>query len=143
MPPFDPKAAVTRFAQIVKSYRLAGVTGDAYAAAWVETAFAEAGISYVRAELDKSATYLAAFPAFAQHRAELLDHPRLINELRLLERRPRMGGRGDAIDHPPRQSDDAANAALGALWECAKVRHVTGQVFAAYSTLLDGLASIT
>ena len=48
---------------------------------------------------------------------ELLDHKRLITELRLLERKPRSGGRADSIDHPPgRAQDDCANTACGALW---------------------------
>jgi hypothetical protein len=55
-------------------------------------------------------------PLFAERRVELLDNRRLTTELRLLERRPRSGGRGDAIDHPPRAHDDCANACCGALW---------------------------
>jgi hypothetical protein len=59
---------------------------------------------------------------FAQKRVELLDDKRLITELRLLERRPRAGGRGDGVDHPPRGSDDIANSACGALWQASKCK---------------------
>jgi len=44
----------------------------------------------------------------------LLDLKRLLNELRDLVRRPRSGGR-DLVDHPPRGSDDLANAVAGAV----------------------------
>ena len=73
-------------------------------------------IIYEHAELDKSAIYRGVLPLFSERRVELLDHPRLLTELRLLERRPRSGGRSDSVDHPPRAHDDCANAACGALW---------------------------
>jgi hypothetical protein len=45
---------------------------------------------------------------------ELLDHARLLKQLGGLERRTARGGK-DSIDHAPRQHDDLANAAAGAL----------------------------
>jgi hypothetical protein len=61
--------------------------------------------------MDKSTTYLECEPLFAQARVELLDHPTLLRELRLLERRPRAGGK-TVVDHPPGSQghDDYANA---------------------------------
>jgi hypothetical protein len=53
-------------------------------------------------------------PLVLSGRCELLDLKRLINELRDLVRRPRSGGR-DLVDHPPRGSDDLANAVAGAV----------------------------
>ena len=47
------------------------------------------------------------------------DHPKLIRELRLLERRTSRAGR-DIIDHGRAGSDDYANALCGMLRECAK-----------------------
>ena len=46
---------------------------------------------------------------------ELLDHSKLIEELRRLERRPGRTGK-DGFDHPPRLSDDIANSVAGVSW---------------------------
>ena len=64
---------------------------------------------------DASAIYIEALPVFAAHNVELLDVPKLITELRLLERRTRAGGK-DVVSHPPRGSDDVANSTCGSLW---------------------------
>jgi hypothetical protein len=74
------------------------------------------GVSYWPSAKDKSAIYVETMPLFSQGLVELLDVPQLETELRLLERKPRAGGRGDSVDHPPRGNDDVANAACGALW---------------------------
>jgi hypothetical protein len=58
--------------------------------------------------------YLAFLPLLNAGRVELLDSPRLINQLAALERHRGRGGR-DTIDHPPGSHDDAACAAAGAL----------------------------
>ena len=58
---------------------------------------------------DKAAAYGELEPVFAQGRIEILDHPQLIRELKLLERRPRSGGR-DVVDHPRGYQDDYANS---------------------------------
>jgi hypothetical protein len=112
----EPQAAVEQFCGILRDFSLTKVTGDRYAGDWVAGAFRRAGIRYEVSELDKSAIYAEVMPLFAERRVELLRDQRLITELRLLERRPRSGGKGDAIDHPPRSHDDAANAVCGALW---------------------------
>ncbi|MCH8148621.1 MAG: hypothetical protein IH987_11595 [Planctomycetes bacterium] len=69
---------------------------------------------------DKSGIYIESLPLFSAKTVELLDIQKLETELRLLERRPRAGGRGDLVDHPPRGSDDVANATCGALWLAAR-----------------------
>lgn len=114
--PFEPEEVVQRFCETVRAFRLSKVTGDRYAGEWVAGTFRKYEISYEPTELDKSAIYRECLPLFAQGRISLLDVPRLLTELRLLERRPRSGGKGDIVDHPPRAYDDAANAACGALW---------------------------
>ena len=43
---------------------------------------------------------------------DLLDHPKLVNQLASLERRTARGGR-DSIDHRPDAHDDVANAVSG------------------------------
>jgi len=126
VPPFDPEEIARRYSAILQRFEIPYVTGDRYAAEWVVSAFRRAGMRYSISDLDKSAIYCGALPLFAQKRVELLDNKRLITELRLLERRPRAGGRGDAVDHPPRGSDDIANAACGALWQASVSRAFIG-----------------
>jgi hypothetical protein len=79
--------------------------------------------------VDKSLAYLETEPLFAQGRIELLDHPQLARELKLLERRPRAGGR-TLVDHPAGGHDDYANAlALAAtLAASTRIRPVYGPV---------------
>ena len=120
--PHEPAAVVEGFAKMLKERGLHRVTGDRYGANWVADSFSKCGIRYDSSELDKSAIYCEVLPLFAERRVELISDKRLITELRLLERRPRAGGRGDSVDHPPRGHDDAANACCGALWMAARKR---------------------
>ncbi len=119
-PPFVPDEIVERYCEVLKGYGLASVTGDRYAAEWVSAAFAKHGINYTSVSKDKSGIYVESLPLFTARNVELLDIPKLETELRLLERRPRAGGKGDIVDHPPRASDDAANATCGSLWLAAQ-----------------------
>lgn len=140
-PPFDPAMTVERFCEVLSSYGLHTVTGDRYAAEWVAGAFAKCGVVYDASQIDKSTIYVEALPLFTQGLIELLDVPQLTTELRLLERKPRAGGKGDVIDHPPRACDDAANAACGALLMALKVpRRVAGSQYARALTDYDPYA---
>jgi hypothetical protein len=120
--PHDPHEIVQRFGAVLQRFGIRTVVGDRYAAEWVTNSFRHVAIRYEPSELDKSAIYAEVSPFFAAKRVELLDLKQLTTELRLLERRPRSGGRGDAIDHPPRAHDDAANAACGALWRASLMK---------------------
>jgi hypothetical protein len=111
-PPFDPQAVVHEYAALVKSYGIRELSGDNYSASWVETAFREAGITYKRSELAKSALYLEALPLFTRGAISLPHHAKLIRELKLLERRTSRVGR-DIVDHGRNGSDDYANALGG------------------------------
>jgi hypothetical protein len=62
----------------------------------------------------KSDLYRDLLPLLNSHRVDLLDYPRLVNQLTSLERHVARSGR-DTIDHPPRGHDDLANAVAGAL----------------------------
>jgi hypothetical protein len=64
--------------------------------------------------MDKSRLYLDLLPLVMSGRVELLENRQLYSELRNLVRRTRSGGR-DLVDHPPRGSDDLANAVAGAV----------------------------
>ena len=120
VPPFVPDEVVERYCEVLKSYGLASATGDRYGAEWVCSAFAKYGVSYTSSSRDKSGIYIESLPLFSAKTVELLDIPKLEMELRLLERRPRAGGKGDSVDHPPRASDDCANSTCGSLWLAAQ-----------------------
>jgi hypothetical protein len=105
----DLTAVVAEIAEVCGWYRVTEVTGDRYAAAWVAQAFERVGLAYREADTDRARTYLEAEPLFAQGRVELLDHPAMVRELSLLERRPRAGGKTQ-VDHPKGGHDDFSNA---------------------------------
>jgi hypothetical protein len=113
-PPFDPAVATQEFSDFLKSYGISGVFGDNYGGEWPKAEFAKNGIGYELSELRKSDLYLNLIPALCSRKIELLDNERLKNELRRLERRRGRSGR-DTIDHPPRGSDDVANAVAGVI----------------------------
>lgn len=112
--PFDPSTVVAEVAALLRSYRLAAVTGDRYGANWVEEAFRKENVAYLPSERDRSAIYLDALPLFTAGRARLLDNPRLVHQLVSLERRTSRIGK-DRVDHGPGGHDDVANAGAGAL----------------------------
>jgi hypothetical protein len=100
---------VTEIAEILKRYGLIEVYGDRYSGQWVVEAFQKTGILYRQTDQDKSVFYIGLEPLFAQGKIEIVDHPELSRELRLLERRPRPGGKV-IIDHPRGSHDDFANS---------------------------------
>jgi hypothetical protein len=113
-PPFDPGWTTKELADVVKRYGCYRITGDAYSAEWVRAAWRHNGLAYDAAEMTKSELYLEALPMFTQGLVSLPNHPRLIRELRLLERRTSRVGR-DVVDHGRSGSDDYINAAAGVL----------------------------
>lgn len=121
-PPFNPEATVQEFSEAARSFDIRSVTGDRYAGEWVGTMFKKYGISYEACSQDKSTLYAECLPLFTQRLVELPDEPKLLTQLRMLERKPRSGGRADSIDHPPKSHDDAANAVCGALWLATQQR---------------------
>lgn len=116
--PHEPDTVIGKFCEILKGRKISKVTGDRYAAEFVAGAFKRRGITYENSVLDKSSIYLEVMPAFAERRVTLINDKRLVTELRMLERRPRSGGKPDQVDHPSgtNSHDDAANAVAGALW---------------------------
>jgi hypothetical protein len=112
--PFNPGAVTVEFAALAKQYRLHSVRGDYYAAGWTEGAWREQGLGYKRSEKSKSEIYLEVLPVFTRGVASLPNHPQLLKELRLLERRTHVSGR-DTISHGRTGTDDFANAVCGAL----------------------------
>jgi len=105
----DLQGLVRESALQAREYGCKLVVGDRYAAGWVKQAYEQAGIHYRHSDFDRSQAYLNVEPLFAQNRIELLDHPKLIRELELLERTPRPGGK-DQVTHPRSGHDDYSNA---------------------------------
>ncbi|MBM4270142.1 MAG: transposase family protein, partial [Deltaproteobacteria bacterium] len=60
--PFNPSSLVAEAAALLKSYRVATVTGDRYAGEWPREQFRAKGIAYKVASLDRSALYLELLP---------------------------------------------------------------------------------
>jgi hypothetical protein len=120
-PKFNPGEVTERFAQIVRTYRCTRVTGDNYGAEWVADAWRSQGLVYERSDMPASALYQEAVPLFTREEISIPDHPQLIRELRLLERRTSRMGK-DAITHPPGGHDDFANSLAG----CARIATVHG-----------------
>lgn len=118
--PFSPETVVAEFAEIIKSYGLAGVKGDRYGGEWPAERFAKCGIGYEPSDLPKSDIYKAFLPLLNSGRAQLLDHRRMQGQLLSLERRATASGK-DVIDHPRNLKDDLANAAAGALVDAGRV----------------------
>jgi hypothetical protein len=105
----DLDGIVGEIAAILRRYNLREVHGDRYSGQWVVESFRKAGIIYRQTEQDKSHYYLEMEPLFAQGKIQIPDHPELSRELRLLERRPRPGGKL-LVDHPRGSHDDFANS---------------------------------
>jgi hypothetical protein len=120
-PKFNPSEVTERFAQIVRAYRCPRVTGDNYGAEWVADAWRSQGLVYERSDMPASQLYQEAVPLFTREEISIPDHPQLIRELRLLERRTSRMGK-DAITHPPGGHDDFANSLAG----CARIATVRG-----------------
>jgi hypothetical protein len=113
-PPFDPVEVTREYARVARLYWITEVTRDHYAAEWVSAAWRDCGIRCERSDLTKSAIYLECLPLFARGVVRLLEHPKLLRELRQLERYTHRSGK-DTISHGKTCSDDYANAALGVL----------------------------
>jgi len=128
----DLEGVVKEIAAVCHQYDCHAVYGDRYAAGWVRERFRAAGLRYEEptlrkdgeaVALDRSAAYLEVEPLFAQGAIELVDHPQLVRELKLLERRPQAGGK-TRVDHPQGSHDDYANALALAAATCRQGRLV-------------------
>jgi hypothetical protein len=112
--PFQPEAVVADFCTTLAAYGIGTVVGDRYAGEWPREQFSKRNVTYRPSERVKSDIYRDALPLLNSRKCQLLDIPRLISQLRGLERRTARGGK-DSIDHGPGQHDDIANACAGAI----------------------------
>jgi hypothetical protein len=113
--PFNPSGVVAEVAELLASYRISSVTGDRYAGQWPGEACRSHAIEYEVSELDRSRLYLELLPMVNAGTIEIPNDPKLLRELRGLERRRGTAGR-DRVDHRPGSHDDRANALAGAAW---------------------------
>ena len=104
-PPFNPRHAVAKFVGELERFGLKTVTGDGYAGQTFRSDFEDRGIAYQACELTKSELYNALEPRLNAGEVELLDNPKLQEQLLTLVIR------GMRIDHQAGDHDDAANAA--------------------------------
>jgi len=116
--PFDPRAAVARFAYILKEYGIYTIQGDRYAGLTFEVDFQRHGIGYQVCPLTKSQLYEALEPRLNSHLVILLDVPKLEQQLLGLV------WRGGKIDHAGSEHDDYANACAGLVYLLAEEIHV-------------------
>jgi hypothetical protein len=111
---FNPQEVTKQYAALLKEYRISKVVGDAYGAEWVAAAWRDCGFEYTRSPKPKSEIYLECIPLFTRGLVGLPDRPKLLRELRLLERHTHRSGK-DAVDYPRNGHDDHANAVCGVL----------------------------
>jgi hypothetical protein len=111
-PPFSPDEVTREFSETLKSYGVVTTIGDKYGGLWPAERFQHYGIRYEPCAKPKSDLYRDLLPSLNANRVELLDNPRLVNQLAGLERRTVRGGR-DSIDHQPNAHDDLGNALAG------------------------------
>ncbi len=114
--PFSPEETVADFAKTLHAYGITQVTGDRYAGSWPVEVWARYGIHYEQNAVPKSQLYLELLPMLTSGRVQLLDIPRLANQLFSLERRTARSGK-DSVDHPPGAAshDDACNSVAGVI----------------------------
>lgn len=110
--PLDPKSVVKEFAEILKSYQVAEITGDRFSGKWCSNTFRENSIHYHDTDLSASEIYLQFQALCSMKKVELVDSERLKIQLAQLERRTRSGG-NDQVIHPEGLHDDLANAVAG------------------------------
>ena len=106
-PPFDPRAAVARFAGLLKKYGVSRVRGDRFAGNTFVADFQSHGIAYEPSTRTASQLYEALEPHLNAHEVVFLDVPLLEQQLLGLR------WRSSKIDHAPGEHDDWANGAAG------------------------------
>jgi hypothetical protein len=123
-PPFNPRKAVTKFADILREYGVRRVTGDDYAGETFKQDVADESISYQPSPLSKTELYEHFGPLLNAREIELPDNPKLTEQLLTLVLK------GSKIDHQPGDHDDWANAVAGAVWlASSKSKGLTAEMF--------------
>lgn len=150
-PPFNPDDAVAQIVAVLRRYNIVHVIADRWGSQWVSVRFQEQGIDVAITNRTASQIYRDALPMFTSRSIELLDFPRLANQLMGLQRTVSRNG-NENISHPSRSHDDIANVVCGALVNCdldrrpALVRQVDlmvdGGTAFAIPPLLNGMFAV-
>ena len=111
-PPFGPSRS-SHAGRALAEYGLSSVTGDRFALGYVGATYGQLNIRYILSELTRSEIYGEFLALINGGLVELPDHPRLIQQLTALQRRPGSQGR-DSVDHPVGGHDDVSNVVAGA-----------------------------
>ena len=114
-PPGASPDAAAGIVDVLRTYRVDGVTGDNFAKLWTQEAYTSRGVRYDRCPEVRSDVYLASAAAFLSGNVRLLDHPRSISQLANLERRTQRGGK-ETVGHPLGTHDDLANCIAGVVY---------------------------
>lgn len=123
--PFNPYQVIRQMADELRRFGITRVEGDKYGAEFVTRAFQSERIQYRNADKSRSELYIELLPRLNGHAIELIDNELLVNQLSLLERRTRVGGR-DIVDHPPNGHDDLANVIAGVSFMFARQKYLGG-----------------
>src|SRR5829696_2206751 len=130
-PPFSPERVVTAFVRDLQAYRLCAVQADLHARGVFEELFRNRGIRYETTAPPKSDLFLDLTARVNSGSVDLLDHPRLREQLLALERHTTLAGR-ERIVHPKQRGahDDVANAFAGAVARASETARTVLQAMA-------------
>jgi hypothetical protein len=123
---FDPQVVTKQYAELCRAYGIRKVMGDNYAKDWVAGTWRDNGFEYVKSPKAKSDIYLEALPSFVRGVVNIPNLPRLVRELRLLERQTHRSGK-DLVLKPKNEHDDFANVVCGVLWQLDHIARVAAR----------------
>ena len=121
-PPFDPKEVTAEASKLMKKYGVLTAKADRVGGEYATSLFRANGIDLSQSAETKSDLYLTTLGKVNSGQVELLDVPKLLRQLRGLERRAMRGGR-EAVDHRRGAYDDVANVAAGLIATAATQVH--------------------
>ena len=80
-PPFNPREAVKRFANVLREFRVSRVSGDAYGGQQYRLDFQDEGVLYEVTPYPKAVLYEFLEATLNTHGVELPDRPKLQEQL--------------------------------------------------------------
>jgi hypothetical protein len=113
-PPFDPRAAVAKFCDILHRYGVTRLVGDHYAGETFRVDYQGRGVSYFCSELSTSELYEQMEPRVNAGEVELPDLSVLVEQALTLVMK------GTKVTHESGGHDDFINAVAGAVQAAAK-----------------------
>jgi hypothetical protein len=115
-PRFIPAQVIAELADLVRSYGIHQVMGDAYASGFHSSEWLQNGFRYIECENSTSENYLGALPHLLAGRVALLDNQTLRTQLGSLERTVGAGDK-ETVSHPKHANahDDVVAAICGVI----------------------------